>query len=64
MINANDEILSNRLNNIGHTISLIRDAAEVVNSSQLNSADENRIKAAIAVLTIGLKNQTKALRLD
>ena len=62
MINANDEIRSDRLSNIGHTITLIWEAAEVANSSQLHSADKNRVKAAIAVLTIDLKNQTKALR--
>lgn len=62
MINANDEIRSDRLSNIGHTITLIREAAEVANSSQLHSADKNRVEAAIAVLTIDLKNQTKALR--
>jgi len=61
MINANDEIRSDRLSNIGHTITLIREAAEVANSSQLHSADKNRVKAAIAVLTIDLKNQVKSL---
>ena len=62
MTNAKDEIRAARLSNIGHTISLIREAAEVANSSQLHSADKNRVKAAIAVLTIDLKNQAKSLR--
>ena len=62
MINANDEIRSDRLSNIGHTITLIREAAEVANSSQLHSADKNSVKAAIAVLAIDLKNQVKSLR--
>ena len=62
MVNANDEIRSDRLSNIGHTITLIREAAEVANSSQLHPVDKNRVKAAIAVLAFDLKNQTKALR--
>ena len=62
MVNAKDDIKSDKLSNIGHTITLIREAAEVANSSQLHSVDKNRVKAAIAVLTIDLKNQTKALR--
>ena len=62
MTNANDEIRSDRLSNIGHTITLIREAAEVANSSQLHSADKNRVKAAIAVLTIDLENQVKSIR--
>jgi hypothetical protein len=62
MVNAKDDIKSDKLSNIGHTITLIREAAEVANSSQLHSVDKNRVKAAIAVLTIDLKNQSKALR--
>lgn len=62
MVNAKDDIKSDKLSNIGHTITLIREAAEVANSSQLHSADKNRVKAAIAVLAIDLKNQVKSLR--
>ena len=59
MINANDEIRSDRLNNIGHTITLIREAAEVANS--LNGIGFRRVGRVTEALIRDLEKQVKAL---
>lgn len=59
MINANDEIRSDRLSNIGHTITLIREAAEVANS--LNGIGFRRVGRVTEALIRDLEKQVKAL---
>ena len=59
MTNANDEIRSDRLSNIGHTITLIREAAEVANS--LNGIGFRRVGRVTKALIRDLEKQVKAL---
>jgi hypothetical protein len=59
MINANDEIRSDRLSNIGHTITLIREAKEV--ASSLNGIGFRRVARVTESLIRDLEKQVKAL---
>lgn len=60
MINANDEIKSDKLSNIGHTLGLIREAAEVANS--LNGVGIRRVARVTESLIRDLEKQVDALK--
>ena len=59
MINAKDDIKSDKLSNIGHTLSLIREAKEV--SGSLNGIGFRRVARVTEALIRDLEKQVKAL---
>ena len=59
MINANDDIKSDKLSNIGHTLGLIREAKEV--SGSLNGIGFRRVARVTEALIRDLEKQVKAL---
>lgn len=59
MINAKDDIKSDKLSNIGHTLGLIREAKEV--ASSLNGIGFRRVSRVTEALIRDLEKQVKAL---
>ncbi len=59
MVNANDDIKSDKLSNIGHTLGLIREAKEV--SGSLNGIGFRRVARVTEAMIRDLEKQVKAL---
>lgn len=59
MINAKDDVKSDKLSNIGHTLGLIREAKEV--ASSLNGIGFRRVGRVTEALIRDLEKQVKAL---
>ena len=59
MINAKDDVKSDKLSNIGHTLGLIREAWEV--ASSLNGIGFRRVGRVTEALIRDLEKQVKAL---
>ncbi len=60
MVNAKDDIKSDKLSNIGHTLGLIREAKEV--ASSLNGIGFRRVGRVTEALIRDLEKQVKALK--